>query len=320
MSQAVPFISAFGFHAEYFPSSVYSGVSYTDWLYWLRKKIDLMLDAWGARVVVFDGNVPYAAVAEASGTRPDLSSVWIRRGMWPDSDEDRRRLRTQTYFDMVIEPQDFAEQLDVGPTRALRDTVRLVPPIQLLAPDEIMPRAEACATLRMDPSAINVLVQLGSGNNRDTQSIIGKVTAALGKARNVRIYNLRWPISDMPPPRIPNVIDLAVFPVARFYRAFDFSISAAGYNTAHEVLSHRLPTIFVPNTTEGMDNQAGRADFSAARGLSLSGGPAVLTANLHRMMDDDFRHGVERRLRRLRLGNGAGEAAGWIDQLAGGTA
>ena len=131
MSQAVPFISAFGFHAEYFPSAVYSGVSYTDWIHWLRLKIDLMIDAWNIRAIVFDGNVPYAAVAEAAAARPDVSSVWIRRGMWPDSEEDRKRLRAQTYFNMVIEPRDFAEELDVGPTRPLRDTVRLVPPDSL---------------------------------------------------------------------------------------------------------------------------------------------------------------------------------------------
>ena len=145
MSQAVAFISAFGFHAEYFPSSVYSGVSYTDWLHWLRRKIDLMLDAWGVRAVVFDGNVPYAALAEAAGSRPNVSSVWIRRGMWPDSEEDRRRLRSQSYFDIIIEPRDFAENLDEGPTRELRDTVHLVPPIQLLGPGETMSRSEACA-------------------------------------------------------------------------------------------------------------------------------------------------------------------------------
>lgn len=318
MSQAVPFISAFGFHVEYFPSSVYSGVSYTDWIYWLRKKVDLMLDAWGARAIVFDGNVPYAAVVEAAAIRPDVSSVWIRRGMWPDSEEDRRRLRAQTYFDVVIEPRDFAEDLDVGPTKSLRDTVHLVPPIQLLGHNEAMSREQACATLQMDPSATNLLIQLGSGNNRDTEGIIGKITAAVGSTHNLQIYNLRWPISDMPPTLIPRVVDLAVFPIARFYRAFDFSVSAAGYNTAHEVLSHRLPTIFVPNTAEGMDNQAGRADFSSARGLSLCGGLPALATNLRSMMDDDFRQAMRRRLRRLKLANGADDAATHIDRLAQG--
>ncbi len=280
MSQAVPFISAFGFHAEYFPSAVYSGVSYTDWIHWLRLKVDLMIDAWNIRAIVFDGNVPYAAVAEAAAARPDVSSVWIRRGMWPDSEEDRKRLRTQTYFNMVIEPRDFAEELDIGPTRPLRDTVRLVPPIHLLDDAEIMSRSEACATLGLDTDATNVLVQLGSGNNRDTQSVISRIERTIGSMRRVQIYNLRWPISDMPPIPLPNVHDLAVFPVARFYAAFDFSVAAAGYNTAHEVLNHRLPTLFVPNTTEGMDNQRGRADFSAALGLSLSASTGTLATDL----------------------------------------
>lgn len=316
MSQALPFISAFGFHAEYFPSAVYSGVSYTDWVHWLRKKVELMLDAWGVRTVVFDGNVPYAAVIEAAGHRSGVSSVWIRRGMWPDSAEDRKRLRSQAYFDMVIEPRDFADDLDEGPTRPLRDTVHLVPPIQLLSRSEMLSRREACAELAVDPDETNILVQLGSGNNRDTQTLLRCVVATVKDRPDVHVYNLRWPISDVPPTSMPNVTDIAIFPVARFYRAFDFSVAAAGYNTAHEVLSHRLPTIFVPNSTEGMDNQAGRADFSAARGLSLAGGAPALVANIHRMLEVKVRQKINDRLRRLNLENGAAAAAGWIEQLA----
>jgi hypothetical protein len=315
MSQAVPFISAFGFHTEYFPSSVYSGVSYTDWLYWLRKKADIMLDAWDVRSIVFDGNVPYAGIAEAASARRDVRSVWIRRGMWPDSEIDRKRIATQTYFDMVIEPGEFAEECDTGPTRYVRDTVRLVPPIQLLDQEEILPRNEACRVLGLDPAAVNVLIQLGSGNNRDTQTLLRRIVTTAASHDEVKLYNLRWPISDLPAMNIAGIPDLAVFPMARFYRAFDFSISAAGYNTAHEVLSYRLPTIFVPNETEGMDNQAGRADYSAAQGLALSGGAAALSANIDRMVDATFRKRMRERLRRLNLENGAAAAAHHIDEL-----
>jgi hypothetical protein len=315
MSQAVPFIAAFGFHTEYFPSSVYSGVSYTDWLYWLRKKADIMLDAWDVRSIVFDGNVPYAGVAEAASARRDVRSVWIRRGMWPDSEIDRKRIAAQTYFDMVIEPGEFAEECDTGPTLYVRDTVRLVPPIQLLDQEEILPRNEACCVLGLDRSSVNVLIQLGSGNNRDTQTLLRRVAATAAAHDGVKLYNLRWPISDLPAMNIAGIPDLAVFPMARFYRAFDFSISAAGYNTAHEVLSYRLPTIFVPNETEGMDNQAGRADYSAAHGLALSGGAAALSANIVRMLDPQFRKRMRERLRRLNLENGAAAAARHIDEL-----
>ena len=124
----------------------------------------------------------------------------------------------------------------------------------------------------------------------------------------------------MPPIPLPNVHDLAVFPVARFYAAFDFSVAAAGYNTAHEVLNHRLPTLFVPNTTEGMDNQRGRADFSAALGLSLSASTGTLATDLHKMMDEDFRKGMRTRLRRLSVKNGAAQAAALVDELAHGAA
>jgi UDP-N-acetylglucosamine:LPS N-acetylglucosamine transferase len=104
--------------------------------------------------------------------------------------------------------------------------------------------------------------------------------------------------------------------MSRFYRAFDFSISAAGYNTAHEVLCYALPTIFVPNETEGMDNQAGRAAFSAARGLSLNGKSTAIASSIAQMLDPDFRKAMRARLRRLHLENGAAAAAQQIDALS----
>jgi UDP:flavonoid glycosyltransferase YjiC (YdhE family) len=315
MSQAIAFISAWGFPVEYFPSSVYSGVSHTDWEFWLRKKIDLTLDAWSIDCVVFDGNVPYAAVTEATAARRDVASVWIRRGMWPDSEVDRKRLRSQIYFDMVLEPLDFADEVDTGPTMELRETVHTVPPIQLLEREELLSREDACAALGIAPDKLNVLVQLGSGNNRDIQSLRETVERTLRTVPEARIYNLRWPISDMPVLDTRSRADLELFPASRFFNAFDFSVAAAGYNTAHEVLGFGLPTVFVPNETEGMDNQAGRSAYAEGQGVAVSATAADLEVKLRSMADTKFRAALRRRLQRLKLPNGAAAAAEAIQAL-----
>jgi UDP:flavonoid glycosyltransferase YjiC (YdhE family) len=315
MSQAIAFISAWGFHVEYFPSSVYSGVSHTDWDFWLRKKVDITLDAWSIDCLVFDGNVPYSAVAEAAASRRNLASIWIRRGMWPDSEVDRKRLRSQIYFDLVIEPLDFADDVDTGPTKELRATVRTVPPIQLLEREELLSRREACEHLGLEPNGLNVLVQLGSGNNRDIQTLRETVVRTLVEMPEARVHNLRWPISDMPALGPQSSADLEVFPMARFFNAFDFCVAAAGYNTAHEVLGFGLPTVFVPNETAGMDNQAARSSYAEERGVALRATADDLEAKLRSMIDHDFRGSLRRRLRRLKMPNGAAEAADVIRMM-----
>ncbi len=47
-------------------------------------------------------------------------------------------------------------------------------------------------------------------------------------------------------------------------------ISAAGYNSFHEVLYHRIPAIFIPQMAAYMDNQERRARAAADRELALT--------------------------------------------------
>ena len=56
------------------------------------------------------------------------------------------------------------------------------------------------------------------------------------------------------------------FPLSRRFRAFDLAVSAAGYNSFHELLRFGIPTLFIPNQDTALDDQQGRAQFAADRG------------------------------------------------------
>jgi UDP-N-acetylglucosamine:LPS N-acetylglucosamine transferase len=58
-------------------------------------------------------------------------------------------------------------------------------------------------------------------------------------------------------------------PLADVWGAFDFVISAAGYNSTHELLHAGVPTIFVP-LERPLDDQFARAAHFADRGAALS--------------------------------------------------
>ena len=62
----------------------------------------------------------------------------------------------------------------------------------------------------------------------------------------------------------------AHFPLIELMPAFDYAISAAGYNTFHELLACGIPTIFIPKS-RGYDDQYGRAKraFDAKAALFL---------------------------------------------------
>jgi predicted glycosyltransferase len=53
-----------------------------------------------------------------------------------------------------------------------------------------------------------------------------------------------------------------------YYAAFDFAVSAAGYNSFHELLSARMPTVFIPQE-RGFDDQLRRAETAYQSGACL---------------------------------------------------
>ena len=53
-----------------------------------------------------------------------------------------------------------------------------------------------------------------------------------------------------------------------YRNCFDFGIIAGGYNSVHESLFLKLPSIILPNTRTGTDDQLARALNAAEKGDS----------------------------------------------------
>ena len=62
----------------------------------------------------------------------------------------------------------------------------------------------------------------------------------------------------------------STYPIARLYPAFDFVISAAGYNSYHELISFQIPAAFFP-VRKPTDDQGARARFAEEAGVGSGG-------------------------------------------------
>jgi UDP-N-acetylglucosamine:LPS N-acetylglucosamine transferase len=120
--------------------------------------------------------------------------------------------------------------------------------------------------------------------------------------------------------RLPDWVQVrAGYPFARWFAAFDFCLSAAGYNSFAELLAHRLPTIFVPNDHPSMDRQDLRARYAHRNGLGLHLGlhdRGGIKAALALMRDPANRAAMAVRLAALPQATGAAEAASLVQHLA----
>ena len=314
-SQAVNVARRYGFVAEHTPYHAAYGEAQAHWGAALTGLLDATFDFYRPSALLFDGNVPFKALMHALGRRPEIARLWMRRAMWGKG-RDVEGLKREALFDVVMEPGELAEAFDQGPTVDRRANVRQLAPVRLLDADEQPPREQACAELDLDPSATNILIAPGSGNNFAFDPLMREALAALRQARKCQICVAEWMISNETPEWPADVRVLRGYPFARWLNAFEFAIAAAGYNSFVEHVAAALPTIWTPNEHEQMDSQRGRAEFAARRGLGLAvrtGQAPLMRDAVEELLDQDRHDAMRTRLRENTPMNGASSAAaiGW---------
>jgi UDP:flavonoid glycosyltransferase YjiC (YdhE family) len=317
MSQGLPVLGQFGFEAEYLPCPRSTLSSAADWNGWLAKTVHQILDDGEIRAVVFDGNLIYPGLASALAGRPTCPLIWVRRGMWRKDQNTSDSLASARHANLIIEPDDVASALDEGATSS-REGVVVVDPISLLEPAEILARDDSCRTLGLDPGGRYVLIQLGAGNNSNVVDLVNSLVKGLDKLRQQPVI-AEWLTSDFRFDLWPHVARLRCFPAARYLRAFDFVISAAGYNSFNELISFGVPSVLVPNRNRSMDDQGARASFAASRGAAVHLDDDMLpklNEVLTSIADPKTRCSLSENCRRISKPNGAWQAADVIGAIA----
>ncbi|MFQ5971592.1 MAG: glycosyltransferase [Alphaproteobacteria bacterium] len=317
MSQALKIIEHHGFPAEFLPYHDYAGCDADGWNAWLELQLDEIIDYCGAAAVIYDGPHPHSGLIRAVGPRPDCRLIWIRQGMWRADQLNRPMIEQQKHFDLIVEPGDIAEERDTGVTAAYRHLVLNVPPVRLLDEEELLSREAAAEALDLDPNRPAVLIQLGAGSNRDVQALTDDVLDALSSHPEIQPVIAEWLIAPRQLDLWPGVRRIRGYPICRYYPAFDFTISAAGYNAFNELISFAVPTIFVANANPVMDDQCARADFATEQGAAFSVSEREplqrqLQPHIEALLDDRARWQVQLNCRRIALPNGADDAVAAI--------
>ncbi len=317
LSEAVGLAASEGFLTEYFPAP--TGDPFGDgrrlWDRRLADRLAHVLETYDPAVVVFDGTRPYAGFVRMAWRSPDRAFVWSRRAMWKPGTGDANFVNAPA-FRLILEPGDWAQDADRGPTVAREDAIRL-PPVLLLDDEALLDRADARRELGLDPERLNVLVSLGAGRVNDTQDLTRACVTALADDPRVQVCLARSAIAGSWP-EVAGVVAVDRYPLIRYMRAFDAAVVASGYNSFHEVIQARVPSLQVPNLETQVDDQTARAAEAAARGVALAwtpdeGGP--IADAVRALLDDAVRAPMAERLAATEVGNGARVAARHLADL-----
>lgn len=264
-SIAMPLIMQEGFIGYYLPSKAQLPAATTNrqWDQLLRNQLDTILDLHTPSTLVFDGTFPYEGLVSAMNDAKGLRRVWVQRG---ERREISRDMVTgmEKYFDLIIIPGEAGGASEEPGERIFRTD-----PIVFLDKSELLDRDRARKLLMAPEESKIVYVQLGAGNINDTSSTISILLSVLKERNDVHVVLGESLIGKRLDIALENGIVLRDYPNSRYFNAFDLAVSAAGYNSFHELMYFGVPTIFIPNEQTVTDDQIARAKRAENAGAAI---------------------------------------------------
>ena len=311
--------SFMGIRCEYIPGRDRLWMSREKWDKYLRDRLLALVEETGAKVLSFDGVVPYPGVIAAKNSHPSLKLVWVRRGLWQKKPQRFILGLQAAMMDVIIEPGDIARAYDFGPTANRKDSV-VTSPVSLFRKEDALSRDDARRALGLDLNRPVALVQLGTGDS----DVNHKMTAALEGLigwKDLQVILTKAPIDKDGKSLAPAGLDIKTvryFPLAQVLHAFDAGICATGYNGVHELLPAQVPTVFVSNI-RGTDDQEARARWCHDFGYALRADQSDLneiTATVKKLQDPLVRAQLSAQCANLPDTTGGAEIAEILCKLA----
>ena len=261
---------------------------------------------------IFDGAFPYRGMLNSIQGRKDIKKVWLRRGTFKKG-STKIPVDSINHFDYVITPKDSAEQEmhDMDFT----STVIKCDPILYLDEFELRSRNDLRDRLGIPHDSLVCYLQLGAGQINDIESDISICLNQLSKHENLYVVLGESMLGQRLPSIGGRVRILADYPNSFDFKAFDFTIMAAGYNSYHEAIRFSIPTISIPNMNTGMDDQLARVIVAEEAGAMIvlrEVTPKRVQAVIERIMDDSVRSMIAENCEKLHRPNGANQMAKWI--------
>lgn len=232
----------------------------TQWNGLVEDMLHMIFETHRPRWFMFDGAFPYRGMLNAIASRPQMEKWWMRRGSLKSN--KTIPVDSLSFFDGVIVPSE-GKEIHAQPD------VNIVPPIMAVEPIEAWNRTFARSRLSVPENGKVVYVQLGAGRINKIQHILEIVLEELYAHPNVFVVLGESMLGERLPFIHERLRVIRDYPNALYAHGFDASIQAGGYNSYHEMRRFGIPTLFIPNTETGMDDQVTRCKEAESDGWGL---------------------------------------------------
>lgn len=220
--------------------------------------------------LVFDGGYVFDSIYRTI-IEKGLEATWVRRGLWQAGQITPAALHREGAFAQVIIPEEAFPELNRD--MSFGRHIHKVGPIVAAGTGRETGAMRAMLRDRLQRGFSELVVtMLGGGVAADRTAQLQLLSALFERRPDCLHVVLIWPGLTVPAALYgwKNTVVCQTRGAADIAADADLVITAAGYNSFHEVLYHRLPAIFMPQMAGFMDDQESRARAAAERGLAVT--------------------------------------------------
>jgi len=243
----------------------FKGMSSEEWNALLEEELSVCFETHRPTMFLFDGAFPYRGMLRAIQGQNSIEKIWMRRGTFRKGSSIP--VDSIKHFDAVIHPEDSVTTVVENIEHNVE--VMTCPPIVMLDSDELLSKEKARSRLGLPQDAIVVYVQLGAGEINDIESEIRLTLECLLENPAVYVILGESLIGERIDVDLPRVQILRDYPNSMYFRGFDATVQAGGYNSFHETRMFGLPALFYPNMNTGMDDQLARCKVAEEEGWGI---------------------------------------------------
>jgi UDP:flavonoid glycosyltransferase YjiC (YdhE family) len=243
----------------------FKDMSSEEWNGLLEEELNICFETHRPSMFVFDGAFPYRGMLRAIQGKKSTKKLWMRRGTFRKGSSIP--VDSIQHFDTVIHPEDSVAAKIEHTGHNLE--VITCPPIVMLDQEELLSKEKARSRLGLPQDATVVYVQLGAGEINDIESEVRLTLEALLVNPDVHIVLGESLIGERINFELPRVQILRDYPNSMYFRGFDATVQAGGYNSFHETRTFGLPALFYPNMNTGMDDQLARCKVAEEDGWGI---------------------------------------------------
>lgn len=245
-------------------------------------------------LLVFDGGFLFDSIVRIIAEK-GVPAVWVRRGLWQAEQLEAHRRQQQgraALFRRIIQPLEAFEELNepIHYGSVERAVGPVVQDVTISANLAQQMRRDLALRLGRDFREL-VVTMLGAGHAADRSAQTLALCALLEHRPDSLHLVVSWPGASIPPglSAWKNTRVVQTRRALHLALVADMAVSAAGYNSFHELLYHAVPSIFIPQMSPFMDDQRRRADAAARRDLAVTVEPEELlrlSREIHAFLDD----------------------------------